>query len=538
MNAARLPLLAVVLGILFVAPASAMEKWLYCPTNLLVDKNVDGLESLWKRASASGYTHVLLADSKFSRLEEMDPRYFKNVERVKRIAAELHLEIVPAVFPIGYSNDFLHHDPNLIEALPVKVQPMIVEGGIARVEVGAAPSIPGGDFSDLKKWSWKDETVVYDHGTARVTDVKDNARIVQKVKVQPWRQYHVSVRVKTQDFHGEAKINVLPASGHALFWDALGNKSTQDWTVHHAVFNSQENTELSIFFGIWGGAKGSLWWDDATIEETAFVNLARRPGCPLVVANADDKPLAEGVDFEPLKDPRLGITPWPGEYDTWHEPPALRTRLPDGTRLHVSYYHGATVNDHQAMICPSEPRTIELLREQAGLMVKTWSAKGYMMSHDEIRVLNWCAACESRHLTPGQILADNVKTCVQILREANPGGRIYVWSDMFDPNHNAVKGPYYLVNGPLTGSWEGLDKDVIVVPWYYSKREASLRFFAERGHRQVIAGYYDAAPEKAADWLAAASKVPGSVIGIMYTTWRHDYSQIEKFARVVDDAAK
>ena len=101
-------------------PTQALEMWLYHPTNLLVDKNVDELETLWRRASAAGYTHVLLADSKFNRLGEMDARYFKNVARVKRLAAELKLEVVPALFPIGYSNDMLGRDVNLVEAQPVE----------------------------------------------------------------------------------------------------------------------------------------------------------------------------------------------------------------------------------------------------------------------------------------------------------------------------------------------------------------------------------------------------------------------------------
>jgi len=157
------------------------------------------------------------------------------------------------------------------------------------------------------------------------------------------------------------------------------------------------------------------------------------------------------------------------------------------------------------------------------------------MSHDEIRVLNHCAACQARHMTPGQILADNVRTCTSILHEVNPGGRIYVWNDMFDPNHNAVKGPYYLVNGPLTESWEGLDKDVIILPWYFEKRAESLKFFAERGHRQVIAGYYDAKPEKVKDWLTASKAVPESVVGVMYTTWVNKYGDLEAFSRAIDE---
>jgi hypothetical protein len=197
----------------------------------------------------------------------------------------------------------------------------------------------------------------------------------------------------------------------------------------------------------------------------------------------------------------------------------------------VSYYHAVTVHDDQAMICLSEPKTVELLRDQAERMHKAWGAKGYMMSHDEIRVLNWCDACQKRNLDAGVILADNVKTCVEILKQVNPGGKIYVWSDMFDPNHNA-HGNYYLVRGDLKNSWEGLDKSVIIVPWYFEKRRQSLTFFADRGHEQVIAGYYDARPEQVVQWLDAAKAVPG-VVGVMYTTWQHKYSDLERFGELI-----
>ncbi|MEA3209935.1 MAG: hypothetical protein QOE70_2992 [Chthoniobacter sp.] len=531
--------LSLFVFLLLCVPARALEKWFYQATNLLVDKNVDQLETLWRRAAAAGYTHVLLADSKFCRLQEMGPRYFKNVDRVKKLAAELKLEIVPAIFSIGYSNDLLSQDVNLIEGQPVMNLPLVVQGGVAHVDDPAPPILPGGDFSDLKKWSWMDDTIVPDAGTARITDGGGkNARIVQKLKLQPWRQYHVSVRIKTQDFHGQPEIKALPENGGgvSLQWNNLGVKPTQDWTVHHAGFNSQQFTEVSLFFGVWGAGAGSLWWDDATIEEVAFLNMTRRAGTPLVVATTAGEPLSEGRDFEKLIDPLLGAEPWKGEYDIWHVPPQLRTKLPDGTRLRASYSHAVTIYDHQAAICLSEPMTYELLRDQAKWVHAAWGARAYMMSHDELRVANWCEACQARKLTPGQLLADNVKRCIAMLRELNPGGRIYVWSDMFDPHHNAVPGPYYLVNGPLTGSWEGLDKDVIVVPWLIGKRAESLKFFADRGHRQVIAGYYDAAPERVQDWLAAAATVPDSVQGIMYTTWKNDYRQLEKFSELIDSA--
>src|SRR5436309_9310061 len=206
-------ILAVILAL--AAPATAadkLEKWIYKPTNLLVDKNVDDLDPLFARGHAAGYTHVLLADSKFSRLAELDARYFKNVERVKELAAKHQIEIVPAIFPIGYSNDLLGRDVNLVEALPVKNVPLTVKGGVALVDDPAAPAIPG-DFSDRKKWTFVDDTVVFENGAARVTDAKKNARISKVLSVQPWRQYHFSVRIKTQDFRGQPEIKALPEKG-------------------------------------------------------------------------------------------------------------------------------------------------------------------------------------------------------------------------------------------------------------------------------------------------------------------------------------
>ncbi len=539
MKLRSLPAAFVVVFCFSISSARAPEKWVYLATNLLVDKNVDDAETLMKRASAAGYTHLLLHDSKFSRLGELDARYFKNIERMKRISAETRIEIVPAVFSIGYSNDLLSIDPNLVEGLPVKNLPMIVKDGVAHVDDPQPPKLPGGDFSDLKYWSWKDPNIVAENGAARLTNPDGkNARIVQNLEVKPFRQYHVSVRVKTQDFHGKPEVKALAEKKGQLNWEDLGVKSTQDWTVHHAVFNSFDTHEVALFFGVWGGTTGSLWWDDAKIEEVAFSNLIRRDGAPLTVTTADGKPLVEGRDFERLDDPKMGQHPWHGEFDTFHEPPLLKTKLPDGTKLLVSYFHAATIYEHQASICPSEPKTMDLLRDQAKRMHAAWGAKGYMMSHDEVRVLNWDKSCTDRHLTPGEILADNVKQCSGILREVNPGGRVYVWSDMFDPNHNAVNGPYYLVNGDLRGSWKGIDEDVIVLPWYFEKRAESLKFFAERGNKQVVAGYYDSKPARVAEWLSAAKAVPGSVIGVMYTTWQNKYGDLEKFSAAVDAAVK
>jgi hypothetical protein len=158
-----------------------------------------------------------------------------------------------------------------------------------------------------------------------------------------------------------------------------------------------------------------------------------------------------------------------------------------------------------------------------------------MMSHDEWRVMNWCDACQQRHLDAGVMVADNVRECTAILKQMSSQGRIYVWNDMFDPHHNA-RNNYYLVRGDLAGTWKGLSKDVVIMNWNLRKLDESLPFFAERGHRQIIAGYYDAKVDRLNEHLAAAKNVRG-VIGVMYTTWKKNYNDLEAFARIADGFA-
>ncbi|HWX18983.1 MAG TPA: hypothetical protein VN578_03650 [Candidatus Binatia bacterium] len=529
-----IPLLLVLLVLSGAVRSQALERWFYVSQNLWVDQNVTNVLALMQRAAQAGYTHMLVSDSKFSRLATMDARYFNNLNLIKQAATNLNLEVVPELFPVGYSNDLLFNDPNLIEGMPVTNALLVVSNDVALIQPDPPVAFPGGDFSNLALWSWKDSTVVQDNGTARVTDPNGaNARIVQQLTVQPFRQYHISVQVKATNFVVAPQVLVL-GGGLALNYNGLRVQPTQGWTTHHAVFNSLTNTTVNVYFGVWGGTTGSLWWDNAVIEEVAFLNLIRRPGAPLTVQTESGTPLVEGSDFATLTDPLMGSVPWAGSYDIYHTPPQLQILSPgltNGTRLRVSWTHAVTVYDDQANICVSEPATVNLLRDQAQRMQAAWGTRGYFMSHDEIRVFNWCAACQARGLDAGALLADNVRTCASILRQVNPGGRIYVWTDMFDPNHNA-HGNYYLARGNFTNSWQGLDSDIIVVPWYYDQRAASLQFFAGLGNRQLIAGYYDAAPTLVTNWLNAARPYPG-ICGVMYTTGQNDYSNLETFEQLL-----
>jgi hypothetical protein len=504
-------------------PLTLREKWVYSPLDLEQSKNVDKLIGLFDRAAKIGFTTFLLEDPNFGRLPLMDAEYYKHLDRVKAAAAERHIDLVPALFQIGHSENLLSQDPDLAEGLPVREQLFVVRGGVARVE-----SDPPVSFRP--DWDHRDPALTPDWV---VKDPRGQlARVWQKVRVSPYRQYHVSVRIRTNDFQGTPRIVVI-GGGRMLNFNLPEVRPTQDWTVHHAVFNSLGDREVRVSIGCWNGGTGEAAFSEPRIEETGLVNVVRRAGAPLVVQDAEGETLKEGSDFEYVRDRKLGREDVPGGFSEWHEPPVIRTSLPDGTKLRVSYYHMLRFPDGgQVMICPSEPKTLEILRDQAERLHRIFHAKAYFMSHDEVRVCNWDAACARRNRTSGQILAENVKYCTELLRRISPGSRIYIWSDMVDPHHNAHDN-YYLARGGMDGAWEGLDPDVIVATWFYDRRDESLEWFSSRGHQTLIAGYYDQKPERARDWLESAARVKGT-IGIMYTSWYDNYQDLEVFARYVD----
>ncbi|HID05632.1 MAG TPA: hypothetical protein EYP10_00640 [Armatimonadetes bacterium] len=510
-----------------------------------------------KRAARAGYNGIALSDYKFNILDRMPERYFRNLAKVRDVASRLKLDIYPCVMPIGYSSGILAHDPNLAEGLPVKDALFIVRGKEAHLIAHPPVELRNGDFERVNGhrfigWDFQDgigistfaEHSIVHSGTVAIRmenfrkgNKHGNCRVMQTVKVAPFRQYHVSVWIRSEVVSpaDSIRILILAPDGMTLSYNDLKVKPTQSWREHHIVFNSLRYNHVRIYIGIWGGNRGRIWFDDARIEEVGFLNLLRRLGCPLVVRGEDGTIYEEGRDFEPVRDERMGMAPYIGHYEVYHKPPPLRltpnSRIKDGERLRVSFYHTMLIYWGQVMCCLSEPKVYEILRDQIERVDAALKPKGFSMQHDEIRIANWCLACQRRKMTPGQLLADNVRRCVKIIRTVRPNAEIFVWSDMFDPHHNA-RDRYYLVNGTLEGSWEGLARDVIIVNWNFRKRHESMRWFAKRGHKQILAGYYDGNPMRIRTWLNDARNIEG-IIGVMYTTWQHKYDDLEEFARAV-----
>lgn len=524
---------------------------------MLVERNVDELIGLIGRAGKCGYNGVLLADYKFNILDRMPPNYFKNVERVRKAADDAGIEIVPAVFPIGYSSGLLAHDPNLAEGLPVRDAPFIARQNQAGLDTTNSARLVNGDLESARgdifvgfsfqddpgKCTFADHDVVHQGKTScrmeNLGTASPNCRLSQRVKVRPYACYRLSCWVKTQGLRPAGDFRLLALGGQGgrpLTFFEGGVKPTQDWTRSDVVFNSLDQSEVQVYAGIWGGREGKLWLDDFALEELGPVNVLRRAGCPFTFTSTDQKTVyEEGKDYLPFRDAKLGQVPYAGEYSFAHAAPALQlpegSRIQDGQKLRVSWYHPILVHGEQVMCCLSDEKVYSLLRDQAKRVHELFKPRTFFLSHDEVRVAGWCKACQDSGRTPGDLLARNVRRCVAIIKEINPQARLVVWSDMFDPNHNAVD-KYYLVHGTLEGSWKGLPEDVIIANWNSGKALPSLKFFADAGHEQLIAGYYDSGTNNFKKWDADARGIP-KVTGFMYTTWRHNYAELEAYGKMM-----
>jgi len=538
--------------------------WVYVRTNLLTDENVEATLSVADRAAAAGYTGIVLADSKFMRWDNLPAKYLRNVRNVRQGIRRRKLDCIASVCPIGHSSSLLSRDPNLAAGLPVRDAPFVVRAG-RLIPADDTAKIANGSFEDFRRnrpvgWRFADrpgkisfiDTAEVNHGKASLRmqdiDVHDpkhgNGRVMQRLKVRPFRYYHVSAAVKTENFAAADRLRIVVlAKGVSLNHYYPQVEKTQDWRRVHITFNILEFDQVNLYLGVWRGKSGKIWWDDVRIEPGGLVNVVRRAGTPLRAVSGDGKTAyVEGRDFRPPRDPLLGNRPYAGAFSVWHRQPTVTvpagSRLREGQRIALSYYHTALIGRGQVACDMTEPELYEILRWHVNKVHEALRPDGYFMQHDEIRVQGWEPAFERRKLTCGAALAENVRRCTRMIGMADPGRAVYVWSDMFDPHHNARKtGRYYLVkgDGPWHGSWKGLAKEVTVVNWHGHNpgRAESLKYFADRGHRQILAGYYDGPPERIADWLQDAGRLTG-VIGVMYTTWRQNYDDLERFAAQVN----
>ena len=483
------------------------------------------------------------------------PEYFARLKAVQEACERNKLELVPAVFSVGYGGSALSHDRNLAEGLLVEDAPFAVQDGAARIvpdpdvklanggcEEFTGDRLRGFTFHDQPGVvSFRDTAVKHDGESAlRLENFTSNphghGRVMQEVRVTPRRCYRVSLWVKTEGVAPTSafKIQVL-AGPRNLAPRSFGLPATGDWRKLTMVFNSLDCRTVRVYAGLWGGRAGKLWLDDWKLEEVGPLNVLRRPGTPVTVRSADGQTTyEEGRDYAPLVDPNL--QPWRAS-----EGPGLALtllpggRIPDGARLRVSWYHAMVIHDSQVTVCMGETALYDIFDHEAKLLAEHLRPRKVLLNMDEIRMGGTCRACRGRNM--GELLGACITKQVAALRRHLPGVEVYIWSDMLDPGHNA-HGDYYLVEGDYTGSWRHVPRDLIIAVWGGAPRANSLRFFADEGFRTLVACYYDADDlDHVKAWLDLARATRG-VRGAMYTPWQRKYGLLAGFGELLRDGAR
>ncbi len=566
-------LLAAVLASAVVwspVPAPGAEpyaaRWVHIRLNCLLPEQVRDACRIIEQAAGLGLNGVVVADAKFGAVELMDldapaSKYRQNLEHLLAVCRRRGLEVVPRIPALsGGGGSLLHmYDPHLASGYEVRDAVFEIQGGLGRPVPDPQTVVVNGGFEEAGErgvpgWPVMDapgRAVRIDDQTARTGRCSlrleaaeggqhGHCRASQFLEVRPRRCYRLSAWVRTAGLEPASSFRLYvrresPAQSGDLAYADLDTAATQTWKRIETVFNTLNCDKVRIHVGLWGGKAGTAWVDDVELAAMPPVNVLRRPGCPVRLTSQDGQTVyAEGIDYQRLEDPQLGRAGGPGVYGWDHEPAQLRMRLPvpDGTRLLLSYYHPLIPWGWQVDCCMSEEKVYELFESNLVRFDRlVGSPRRYFLSYSEHRTGGGCAMCRASGKTPGQLMADSVRRCVSIIRKVRPGAEVIVWHDMFDPASNAVEN-YYLFEGSLAGSWEGLDRDVVVCVWDYAKRDASLAFFAKQGHRLLASMDFDtrlSPAEFVQGWRTSLAAVDG-VQGAMYTTWSWKYGRMALFS--------
>ena len=505
------------------------ERWNYGSADLSSDEGLDKFVALLKQSKESGCTNMLLGDGRWLKFPD-DKDYIARVGKAKAAAKEAGISLVLGVTTIGYSGRYFHFDANLAAGLPVKEMPFIVKGKTALPDPKLA--------LDVSKV------------------VREGEQYIGPSKARPFTHYKLTCTLTPEKgVQGDPEVELwVTSSGGKRRNSCTDPEIKKDGDHFNLVttFNSLEGDDLRVRI-----VTGKFQMAGLKIEPAGLLLIVRRDWVPLTVASEDGKTIyEEGKDFKRIIDPCLAQTPFPGETTITHTPAAFEltpdSRIKDGQVLKLSFWHTLRIHTDQDSISLEDPRVFEILETEFKNAHRIWNADAYMLNYDEIRMGGWEPPPpgvhgeqeQSRPLKPGELLAWHFKKMYGIVKKTAPAAKIYTWSDMFTPYHNAYSMAaqnkyYYLVNGNWDGSWEGLPSDVIIVNWYAPKAEG-VKFFADRGHAQILAGYYDASKteemkKNIASWKAVSAGLP-NIRGFMYTTWHKNYKAMPEYFKLLDTA--
>lgn len=405
------------------------------------------------------------------------------------------------------------------------------------------------------------------------------ARIrLRAINVVPWRHYRITGWVRTVGVSnpevfgiypsqegGTRTLNYLSTSVFNVPSDTDSDPNSVDgWYRVDHVFNTMECTVLNVWVGCWGSSSGQLWLDDLEIAQVGLLNVIRRDdfaedSAPLVVQSQNGlTTYVEGTHYnrvtDPLADWHSGEVRPNKQYWRFHADPGITIKngsIANGTILKVSWYHPVWQKSGivQTELCLPEATAVinsaidyidDLYNEIYGESCPHW-----MSGLDELRMGGASKWYDDTGTTPAQAIADTLKSFYEKITSIRADADLLVWSDMLDPDMNAVSN-YYLWKGELSDSADRMTIPYSVYNWSVAKKvngewvitvASSAEYFDTRGVASIISvniggtdvpgftSYYESMD---GIYAQLAGGVP--LAGMGYTTWTRNYSYLKDFS--------
>ena len=490
--------------------ASAYPRlWIYNNYPMRDPDNWLSVSNMIERAVAAGYNGVLLEGDLENAVNGWNKAARANYEKVRDLCLARNIEAIPCL----WANALGHYgfsDHEAVEATAMK--DLVYESDGRNLNFRPQP-VSEEDFKTA------------DFGVRTV-----------KAKLKPFHHYRISFKLKTEnllpDIYCKFRIvcRYVKTGEHQLYDPPM--KPTQDWTDVLFGFDTYESGEMVFTAG--KGKRdmtGSFQIKDFKISEWGPCNMMSTDGMAPVVRD-----MATGMIYEPGRD----YTPFP-KMKSYKTRPDSRwvtaaipagSRIANGSKVLVDCWIPAVVGHRAYYGCPSYEATYRYDEECARRVKAFLNPKTWMLTADEWRVANRCKRCQARNTSPAVLMGENVKRQFEIIQKVAPGAEVAVWADMFAPTDNAHD-HYYCVKGDITGSWNLVPKDILMVVWENGHGPIALKHFADNGFRTLAGAYYDHNDlDNDRRWLDACNATPGCQ-GLMYTTWQRKYGLLEDFADMV-----
>lgn len=554
---------AVVLAAGTAVAGGWRDRWVFTGRAIVDDADVDFVTNTVAEAAECGFNGIMLAG--MDNVGRWPAWRRSRLESVRKFCESRGVEIVPMIWSIGYGT-MLDRDVNLAEGIEVASVPYVRRGSKAvfSPEGGTDMLRADGSFERTVRRGGKTLPAGWDawDNVGVVVAVDDEvsfaggrsmrlssfgrssggqARLLRRdLALSPGRQYAVTGRVKASpDFAPRSSLRVTVSQNGSFvsMTSVLGGAATNGWVNFSVPLVLNEEGPVNLYVGTWEAKAGAVWVDEVKVEDMGLCGVLRRGGCPFKVTDAaSGRVYREGRDYlevPPVKTVRFPRNPKSLELSI---PPG--SAIEEGARILVSGYVPVTVkNGMQCSTCMSERSLYRHFADSARGVKEVLDPKTWFLSMDEIRMGGTCAACRAKNTDMAHILGECVTRQHAIIKRVSPDARICIWSDMFNPAHNA-KDRFYCCRGSFKGSWRLIPRDIVIVDWYGAKYSESLPFWQREGFDVIAATYYDAPVERrSAPDISAASRYP-NVRGVVYTTWRNDYSALRKFAKLLDGSRK